>query len=168
MFGLNATELLLCPGITTSNLDQNFNWIYQGYRFGYKKEKILKSEGLKPWRLYGYPSFGKTSTGNPYITSSENYLLGKATRGGPQASEGLMDIPVLARPPLGTLMPELFLLVLPLKARNPLGALNLVLLACLPTTCLLPPRGHCILPACCSTIANSAMNDKRYGTIGDP
>ena len=35
---------------------------------------------------------------------NKHYLLGKATRGGPQANEGLMGIPVLARPLLGTLM----------------------------------------------------------------
>ena len=70
-----------------------------------KKKKNFKSQrASSQWRLDGYTSFEETSTGNPYITSSENYLLGKATRGGPQASEGLMGIPVLARPLLGTLM----------------------------------------------------------------
>ena len=132
----------------------------------YNKQRELSFEkghawrASSQWRLDGYPSFEKTSTGNPYITSSENYLLGKATHGGPQASEGLMG-PVLARPPLGTLMPELFLLVLPLKARTPLGTLNLVLLACLPTMRHPPRRGHCISSACCSTTAMSAKNDKR-------
>ena len=98
--------------------------------------------------------------GQPLCANNLNYLLKKATHGGPQASEGLMGIPVLARPPLGTLMPELFLLVLPLKARTPLGALNLVLLACLPTMCHLPPHNHCISSASSSTTARSAKNSK--------
>ena len=133
MFGFIATELILCPGIATFLAI----WIRILIEFtraidlDNKKEKFWKSEGLKLWRLDGYPSFGKASTGNPYITSSKNCLLGKATRGGPQASEGLMGIPILTRPPLGTLKPESFLPFLPLKAlRPPLGALNLVLLAC--------------------------------------
>ena len=45
MFSLIATELLLCPGIAISNLDQNFNGNYQGYIDLDKKGKFLKVRG---------------------------------------------------------------------------------------------------------------------------